>query len=184
MKKTVTAFAAALVASASAFAAADPIANLSRPFAEYVGAGPIGNNNLNVGTFYWMHESTGTWMGQDVNSWFLIWDPYSNGVKGTIDFDGAILGVMDERAELIATAGFGKSGVAYDYSRAAVGLEATDRANTSFSGEVLSLAWNASNPGDHARVFTAAPVPEPQTYALMLAGLVAVGFMARRRRPD
>jgi hypothetical protein len=27
-----------------------------------------------------------------------------------------------------------------------------------------------------------APIPEPQTYALMLAGLAAVGLLARRRR--
>jgi hypothetical protein len=29
-----------------------------------------------------------------------------------------------------------------------------------------------------------APVPEPQTYALLLAGLGVIGFVARRRRPQ
>jgi hypothetical protein len=29
---------------------------------------------------------------------------------------------------------------------------------------------------------TLAPVPEPETYAMLLAGLGAVGFMARRRK--
>lgn len=42
---------------------------------------------------------------------------------------------------------------------------------------------SSTNPGGAIRgQLTLAPVPEPETYALMLAGLSAVGFAVRRRR--
>ena len=60
---------------------------------------------------------------------------------------------------------------------------------TSFSGTAsasgtLKLYYWDSNNGDNVGSISANinAVPEPETYALMLAGLGAVGFMSRRRR--
>ena len=176
-----------IIAAAALFAfgaqAANPVATIDRTFTEYTGAGTIGNNNINNdNNVYWMFESAGTWLGQAVNSWFLIWDPrHSRVASGSIQFDNTILFVHDEKAELNATSSFGKPGVTYTYTHNLVGLEATDRSNTSFSGDTLTFRWTASNPGDHIRVMTAA-VPEPESYALLLAGLLGVAFMARRTR--
>jgi hypothetical protein len=45
---------------------------------------------------------------------------------------------------------------------------------------------NCTNQSDYAlrSIDVAAPIPEPETYALLSAGLLAVAFMARRRRAD
>ncbi len=51
--------------------------------------------------------------------------------------------------------------------------------------DILGLRFNNSpqiNAFEVANFTVTAPVPEPETYALMLAGLGAVGFISRRRR--
>ena len=74
--------------------------------------------------------------------------------------------------------GFEKTGGQQDFSQyvqfaAAAGDSIV---SLSFSNVPSIDAFEAAN-------FTVtAPVPEPETYVLMLAGLGAVGFMSRRRR--
>lgn len=55
------------------------------------------------------------------------------------------------------------------------------------SANTLSLAddaggWNACNECVFIGAGHTVPVPEPETYGLLLAGLAAVGFVTRRRR--
>jgi hypothetical protein len=87
--------------------------------------------------------------------------------------------------------------VLYDFAGALIGTPLANNGNgfgdwTLRSFNLTGLASTdqiqfhavLSNTSDGAESFflVAAPVPEPETYALMLAGLGAMGFIARRRR--
>lgn len=62
------------------------------------------------------------------------------------------------------------------------GFSFSDLASGNYALNVLGYA-DGSSGGFYAGGFIATAVPEPSAYALMLAGLGVVGFVAARRRP-
>ena len=165
---------------ATAAQAADPTVDSLTPglsFAEYSSPTPVGQGQVDSDTLYFIDELVGA-LGK---AWYIFFDPAgTKDIFANITFDAPITGVFFSKADLDGSnATYGAPGINYGTSLL-VGLEPRDL--FSIVGNVLTIDWRASDPGDHIRVFTqATPVPEPETYALFLAGLLAVGFIARRR---
>ncbi len=114
-----------------------------------------------------------------VNSHAVNFDPgKGRSVRGTIVFNGPVLGLIWTRARLLATNGIlGAVGTTY-LTPGNVGFEnKTDSAT--FSGNTVSFNLTASSPGDTFRVLTA--VPEPDTWAMMLIGFGMISMALRRR---
>lgn len=173
-----------LLAATVAAQGAAPAFNLNGASGvEYTGSAPM--SQTGNGTVYWFLEQQNVaFRGQLVDSWMVFYNPSEERqvFDGTITFDMMIVDLFLTSNQLDNSSSLGKAGVTYDYSPRFIGLEQVDRDRTSFAGSTLSIGkWAAGTPGDYIRVLTVTAVPEPETYALMLAGLAALGFAVRRR---
>lgn len=95
-----------------------------------------------------------------------------NATSGTLTFDTAQTGYF--AISLKASDAFS----VYLFNGGDAGVTSID-----FSTLGVSVNGNGNAQGlSHATLIGVTPIPEPETYALMLAGLGAVGLMARRRQ--
>ena len=172
--------AAAALALSASVASAQPIASLPVGFTfvdwltinnATVGGGAI--DDLNV--VYFLKEKQ---IG-NLQSWLIFFDPStSQSVMGSVTFQQSIAALFTSSTDVNVTSAAYRltPTVTYD-AVSATGLEPGDLA--SFAGNSLSFDWTASDPGDHVRVLTNV-VPEPSTYAMMIVGLGAITYAARR----
>lgn len=140
--------------------------------------GPIGGNvngspsEAAYLTSQW--GNTWTWQGKSDNAGAGPFAANQSGLlSGTLSFDSAVKGLF-----VLAIKG-GPDYSYYEFNGGAAGI-------ASLQFDTLGITKGNGNAGpglSHFGLYTAmAPVPEPESYALMLAGLGVVGFMVRRRK--
>lgn len=125
--------------------------------------------------------------GTLISSHYVFFDPQGRTrVRGYVDFDADILGVITGRATLRESDFLGDPSTSYR-NPGGRGLEAIDRIFPETDPRRLSLRLRASSPGDYIRVITlgspvAAPIPEPGTLTLLGAAFLVIAALRLRRR--
>jgi hypothetical protein len=108
-----------------------------------------------------------------------MFDPRTAGsMVGSVTFSGNIAQVFSTKNALENSDKYGIKDFDYDWKNNS-GLE-SNKDSISYSGKTLSLNWTESGTGDNVRVLVSA-VPEPEGYAMFLAGLGIIGAMVRRK---
>ena len=171
--------AAALFAAPMAQAAA-PVAVVLTPgytFEEYSGTATVGVGAVDTdNALFYIDEQAAL----GAKSWLIFADPEGRArVTATLQFDQPILAVYTTRDGIESTTPiYGSPSVTYG-SRLLTGLEGGDQVAWTAGGTLLTISWFSADPGDHIRVLTA--VPEPAPFMLLAGGLVALGWLKRRR---
>ena len=124
-------------------------------------------------------------IGNDAPMGYRIFDDAGNLLLGSIDQKAR--NVWDAGSEVFdpAAAAFVGDASLHAPQNSVVAFNFAELAgfNGLTTGAGYTFTSNLAADTDIYRItFSAVPVPEPETYALMLAGLLGVGFMARRRR--
>jgi hypothetical protein len=98
-----------------------------------------------------------------------------DGAFGTLRFDSAIDGAF------VLSLKAGNAFSLYYFDGEGDAISSIDYSTLGVSTNWRGIGHDLS----HASLYAAVPaIPEPETYALMLAGLAAVGFMSHRRKPQ
>ncbi len=183
-----TLLSAAIAASAMTFGTAahadltvvSPDCNLSVLTPDYTSCGgSFAGNNQNQEADVLAYIAT-TWgltatdLGSsDTAGTFGPFTSNPDSTTGTLTFDSAIDGAF------VLTLKAGNQFSLFYYDGAGDAISSID-----FSTLGVNVNGGTANALSHATLYggTVTAVPEPETYAMMLAGLGVVGYMARRRR--
>lgn len=121
--------------------------------------------------------------GSDANSFARITLTPAAGQRITLD--GFDLGSYATPSRTTQLRVFALGGASFSYSGSVgqpPGPTSFTSGLSSTTGIVIEWENSAYNVGINNIGYTLTPVPEPSAYALMLAGLAAIGLVARRRR--
>ncbi len=154
------------VTAGSAFTAGGTFSQLCDPI------GPVGNNNFQANDLFVFEELQNVVLaeeleydlpsvstvpaGTEISSFYVSFDPSTNRrIVGTIDFPGNIIGIASSISTLNASDYLGNTTANY-LNPSLRGLEAGDLAT--FVDNVLTVDFEADNPGDYIRIFVEVPV--------------------------
>ncbi len=152
------------------------------PAAKILAVALVGLASLTARADIVLHETTGPFSELAVT--------YTGGASWSFDqsfdltFTTWVTG--SENVDFTLTGPFGSSSFSYSFASASGGSQAHAFTNLDAGDYSFSFVSNVAENGAFssklvASIAPTAPVPEPQTYAMLLAGLGIVGVMARRR---